>query len=94
MLATTQFRICSLKPYISEHIKLQFYMLICMGVESSFLILRTGLRLAVFENWVPKRSFGTKREEESEIGKNCTMAGSIICTHPCSIIKTRTKLAG
>jgi hypothetical protein len=47
------------------------------GCETWSLTLREEQRLRVFEKRVIRRILGSKREE---VGENCTMRSSIICT--------------
>jgi hypothetical protein len=49
------------------------------GYEAwSLTLLEHGLR--VFENRVPRRIYGPKRDEVT--GENCTVRSFIFCTHP------------
>jgi hypothetical protein len=64
MITAFLFRILS-SLLLSKNLKkkLYFYLLFCMGVS---LALREEHGLGMFENWVPRRIFGLKRETVTE----------------------------
>jgi len=50
------------------------------GCETWSLTLREERRLRVFENWVLRRVFGSKRDEVTGNGENYIMRSLMICT--------------
>ena len=70
---------------LSKKLKIKIYRIIILpddlyGCETWSLTLRVERRLRVFENRVPRRVFGPKRDEVTGNGENYIMRSLRICT--------------
>jgi hypothetical protein len=70
---------------LSKNLKIRIYKTIILPVvlywcETLSLTLREEHRLRVFENRVPRRIFGPKRDEVTGEKENCIMRSFVICT--------------